>query len=261
MQIIPFVFLFIFMLNIISLKFYQVNIDKRLIWYYYIYVSYDTILRLRMEEQKYLVKIKKVRLFADIKSDILLYALKNARTARYSSGQEIEICKSLAVLLSGSANAYSSDSRRRLLLRRIGSCEVCGVAGLFATERQISRVFSKGESQVLFFDEDTVRYMLENDSSFMYGYISFLSGRIGYLNKKITYLTAGSAERKLALFLDSFGEDRLCLPVNLTSVSDMLGIGRASLYRALDKMVSDGCILRDGNDITILNRQNIIERY
>ena len=125
----------------------------------------------------------------------------------------------------------------------------------------MSRVFSKGESKVLFFDEETVRYMLENDSSFMYGYISFLSGRIGYLNKKITYLTAGTAERKLALFLDSFGEDRLRLPVNLTSVSDMLGIGRASLYRALDRMVSDGCILRDGNDITILNRQNIIERY
>ena len=173
MQIIPFVFPFIFMQNIISSKIYQVNIDKRLYWYYYIYVSYDTILGLRMEAQKYLVKIKNIRLFADIKSDVLLCALKNARTARYGSGQEIEIYKSLAVLLSGSAHAYSSDSRRRLLLRRIGSGEVCGVAGLFAEEKQISRVFSKGESQVLFFDEETVRYMLENDNSFMYGYISF----------------------------------------------------------------------------------------
>ena len=84
-----------------------------------IYFTIKTTCQLLYLTQKYLVKIKKVRLFADIKSDILLCALKNARTAVYSSGQEIEICKSLAVLLSGSANAYSSDSRRRLLLRRM----------------------------------------------------------------------------------------------------------------------------------------------
>lgn len=95
----------------------------------------------------------------------------------------------------------------------------------------------------------------------MYNYLSFLSDRIDYLNKKITYITAGSAERKLATFFASFEKAEFELPVSFSSLSDMLDIGRASLYRALDKLVSDGCIERDGNDIKIINKALMLEKY
>ena len=214
-----------------------------------------------MEIEKYCSELRKSPLFRQASEATLKCALEQSELFVYRTGEEIKIQGHLAFLLSGSACVYSTDRRRQLLLRRIKSGEVFGVAGLFSGDNPISLVYSKGISQILFFDERTVRYMLESDSAFMYGYISFLNGRISYLNKKITHLTAGSAERKLAVFLDSFGDDRLELPVNLSAASDMLNIGRASLYRALDRMAADGCIERNGNNITILDRKMMLEKY
>lgn len=214
-----------------------------------------------MVKEKCCTEIKSSPLFEGISDGVLKKALESAQVRAFQPCDEIDVDGSLAFVLSGSVNAYSADSRRRLLLRRINTGEVFGAAGLFSKDGCAGRIYSKGVSKIIFFDMDTVKYMLEKDSAFMYGYISFLSGRIGYLNNKITYLTAGSAERKLALFLDSFAGDRLRLPVNLTAVSDMLDIGRASLYRALDRMAADRCIEREGNNITILDRKNMLENY
>ena len=214
-----------------------------------------------MEIEKYCDKIKQTPLFKKISDSVLKAALLNAQEKTFQPGQQIDVSESLAYVLKGGASVYSADSRRRLLLRRIKSGEVFGAAGLFVNDNCFSRVFSKGISRILFFDAENVRYMLENDSDFMYGYLEFLSGRICYLNKKIACLTAGSTERKLAMFIDSFGQERIELPVNLTAVSDMLDIGRASLYRALDKMAQDGCIARDGSSITVLDRKNMLDKY
>ena len=96
--------------------------------------------------------------------------------------------------------------------------------------------------------------LLEQDKSFLYHYLGFLSGRICYLNRKIRYLTAGSAERRLALYLSSFQKDTVELDASLSSLSELLDIGRASLYRAFDSLQSDGIITRDGDRITVLSR-------
>ena len=214
-----------------------------------------------MDIEKYCYKIKMTPLFEKMSDRVLKDALARADKKTYQPGQNIDTLECLAFMAKGSANVYSADSRRRLLLRRIRSGEVFGAAGLFLSGNCFSHIYSKGISRVLLFDISTVEYMLQNDSEFMYGYLRFLSGRICYLNQKITCLTAGSTERKLAMFIDSFGQDQLKFPVNLTAISDMLDIGRASLYRALDKMAQDGCIARDGNSITVLDRKKMLEKY
>lgn len=229
---------------------FSVLLYKCLIWYIF-----------EVDMEKYLEKVKSAPLFSGISDEVLSNALKDAQIRAYRSGEQIDIGGYLIFILSGSVNVYSVDDRRRMLLRRIDSGGVSGVAGVFSGGSPSSVIFAKGACEIIFFGAETVNMMLEADRSFMRGFISFLSGRVNYLNKKITYLTAGSAERKLALFLDSFGADRLSLPVNLSAVSDMLDIGRASLYRALDRMAEDGCIDRDGCKITILDRKNMLEKY
>ena len=63
------------------------------------------------------------------------------------------------------------------------------------------------------------------------------------------------------MYLSGFDCENVALEISYSALSDMLDIGRASLYRALDKFVADGCIIRDGNNITIVNKALMLEKY
>ena len=41
----------------------------------------------------------------------------------------------------------------------------------------------------------------------------------------------------------------------------MLNVGRASLYRAFDKLIADGYIKKDGKTITLLDRNALKDQY
>ena len=95
----------------------------------------------------------------------------------------------------------------------------------------------------------------------LYNYIGFLSDRIRFLNRKIKFFTSGTAERRLALYLDSFPEDSFKIDESMSAVADMLDIGRASLYRAFDRLTEDGFIRRERDEITLLNRAEMVIYY
>ena len=95
----------------------------------------------------------------------------------------------------------------------------------------------------------------------MYSYISFLSERIKFLNRKILYYTAGSAERRLALYLTSFPSDTVTPDLPMNALADLLDIGRASLYRAFDRLSEDGFITRDQNTVIIIDREKMKNFY
>ena len=109
------------------------------------------------------------------------------------------------------------------------------------------------------FGRDCIEKLLSRDSAVTLNYLTFLANRIDYLNGKITMVTAGSVERKLALYLCSLGEDNIKVPVSFSTLCDMLDIGRASLYRALDTLVADGCIEREGSFVQILDKNKLLK--
>ncbi len=161
--------------------------------------------------------------------------------------------KKLGILLSGKAEISTPDPAKETLLRFLCECEPFGIANLFSDAPFISIIHAKSECKVFFMSEAAVDALLEADRGFLHGYLGFLSGRIRFLNRKIGYLTAGSAERRLALYLLSFESEEIILENSLSSLSDLLGLGRASLYRAFDKLCEDGCIKKDGRIIHLVN--------
>lgn len=170
--------------------------------------------------------------------------------------------KMLISVISGSAAVYSVDESRNVLLRTLGASDVVGVANLFSEGEFVSRIIANEKTKLFAVTEEGVRRLIESDVAFTYRYIGFLSDRIAYLNKKIVFLTAGSAERRLAYFLDSLSrEDEFILPIPMSDLADMLNVGRASLYRAADKLCEEGFIIRDGKKITVTDRAGMLERY
>ena len=160
--------------------------------------------------------------------------------------------KLLGLILDGSATVCTKDPDKNTLLRFLERGDSFGVANLFTDEPFVSVIKAHKKCSVLLMTEDAVRALLECDKEFLYRYLAFLSGRVCFLNRKIGYLTAGSAERRLALYLSSFRKDEILLSVSFSVLSELLDVGRASLYRAFDRLSEDGYIQKDGRTIRIL---------
>ncbi len=178
----------------------------------------------------------------------------------------------VGIIISGNAWVFSDDETKNVLLRTLSVSELFGVSNLFSKRKFVSRIIAHGRCEVLFIPANTVRFLLENDKTVMYNYINFLSDRICFLNRKISCLTAGSVERRLALYLCSAigvscGTSKndtaydLELPVSMSSLATMLDVGRASLYRAFDRLEADGFISKQGNMITVRDLRRMIEFY
>ena len=104
---------------------------------------------------------------------------------------------------------------------------------------------------------ESVKALLEKDKQIMFNYIQFLSQRIRILNKRISCFTAGNSEKRLYFFLEGLAnEDKIVdLDISMKTLCEMLDIGRASLYRAFEKLEKDNLILKEGKKITILGEQ------
>ena len=189
----------------------------------------------------------------------------NWRAVDFEDGEIIlsqsEASRKAAIFLSGEAVATTSDDSKNALLRFFKVGDFFGIANLFTNQEYVSSIRAKKKCKVFFFTEEAIRELLETDKTFLYNYLGFLSGRICYLNQKIRYLTAGSAERRLALYLSSFEKDTIELDASLSSLSELLDIGRASLYRAFDTLTADGYIEKNGRTIRLLAPDVMIRAY
>ncbi len=168
----------------------------------------------------------------------------------------------LGVLLSGKANIYGRGSGRRVLLNRIGRGDVFGAACVFFAEpKNVSTVAAVSKGRILFIERGCLETIMKSDFSVAAAYIEFLSGKICFLNQKIIAFTAKSAESALAGFLLEQAERADVLHVAMTRLASILGIGRTTLYRALDTLERDGCIACEGKEIRILDKNRLETRY
>ena len=217
--------------------------------------------------------LAEVPLFAGADRELISSViLADADIRSFSSGEELESSGNLVVILEGTARVFSSDMERAVMLRDMTSGDIFGVAELFGNSLSnisISRVEAKNKCKALFIPREKISYLLENDKKIMYNYLDFLCCRIRFLNKRIACFTAGSAERRLAIYLDSLADEkgtdngavRVAPMSSMGALALTLDIGRASLYRALDTLTSDGFIKKDGKCFILSDREKMLKFY
>jgi len=139
------------------------------------------------------------------------------------------------------------------MLRVLCADDMFGIANLYADNEPFPSIIrAKTSANILFLDAERFKWLIESDSSALRAYLSFMSKKIVYLNKKISTLTAGSAEKKLALFIsENQCDGQYICDISMSSLAEMLSVGRASLYRAMDMLEQSGIIIRDGKFISI----------
>lgn len=168
-----------------------------------------------------------------------------------------DICT--GIILSGRAEVHTSGGDEPALLKAIGVGDIFGIANLYATDAAFpTTVYAKEKTEVLFIEGEKFREFIENNPTLLRCYLKFLSQKIVYLNRKIAIYTAGGTEKKLAVFLlENHVNGRY--HGSMTTLANLLGIGRASLYRAIDKLTENGFLTRDGSDLLLCDREALSE--
>ena len=163
------------------------------------------------------------------------------------------------IIVSGTVEITCPAADHKVLLKTSGIGSIFGVANLYIDgEGFPSIVSAKTDVEVLIINRDTFKNMLKSETDIMNNYLVFISKKVIYLNKKIASYTVGNNEKKLAYFLyENEIDGTVAVNMSISDIAVMLDMGRASLYRAFDKLETDGLIAKDGRNIKILNKEKL----
>ena len=178
--------------------------------------------------------------------------VRGAEIATYSGGDVIydseHSRRALGVVLSGRAEAVS-PARDTAVLSAFGPGAVFGAAALFGMDRPyVSCVRAVSDCTVQFLPEELLRELFTAFPQTALNYITFLSSRVRLLNSRIAVLAQNSVEGRLYRFLEENCDEQGRLPgrITMTRLAAVLGMGRTSLYRALNSLEDRQLIARRG---------------
>ncbi|MBQ9037009.1 MAG: Crp/Fnr family transcriptional regulator [Erysipelotrichaceae bacterium] len=201
-------------------------------------------------------------LFANVGRKELIQLLGNEEVelCQYAKNEVVftpkKFKRALAFLSKGHLKVMVGDGQ--LVMSKLKSGTFFAVATLFNGEEEyISSIVANSNAEVVFFPQSVVEKCIESYPEFALNYIRLLHSKVRFLNKEIEVLGASSGKNSMISFLlnssQAIGEP-FRLEVSYSQLADQLNMSRSSLYRALDELVADGIIARDGRNITVLKR-------
>ncbi len=189
---------------------------------------------------------------------------ENIKVKDFSAGEEIFSPsvseRYIGIVIFGSASVLPANGAQNAMLKILCHGDMFGISNIYSKDLPFPSIISaRCACSVLFITAKAFKDLIENDKGALRAYLSLLNSKIGYLNQKICTLTAGSTEKRLALYLcenECGGE--IFPTVSMSALADMLNVGRASLYRALDTLAAQGLITRDGKKIIIHDKNTLL---
>ncbi len=177
-------------------------------------------------------------------------------TVSHKAGEDIysadNFRHAIGIVLSGTA-VCNSSLNGGVTMRMLSQHECFGVAAVFSDDtRYVSYISAKTDCTVLFIPEEVISEAIERIPIFARNYIAFLTTRIQYLNTLVDAYSSPNIEVRLARYIVAYvGGRGVPFDLNMTALSKSLGIGRASLYRALDELENNKLINRENGKITV----------
>lgn len=163
----------------------------------------------------------------------------------------------LVLIVSGSAFAVTNNANK-VVMKKFSPGMCFGAAALFGGGgKYVSTVAAEQTSEIVFLTEERLTELFKSYPKTAINYISFLSDKIRFLNEKISVITCQSAEDTVYQYLlcAKNNDGYAVLPQSMTMLAKMLGLGRASLYRSLDKLEQSGYIRRENNEIKVIKNE------
>ena len=200
-------------------------------------------------------------LFAGCLFETAEYALHSpgAKRAVYQKGDRVfyEQGGALGVLLSGKVCVGGRRDRHKLVLNEMYPGVVFGFSSLFEGEKHFETdICACRKSEVLWLEEALIEELLGLERRVGRNIIALQAEKIRFLNEKVLSFSSSDNEKKLLLYLEALPaseEGRREVPLGMSALSARLSMGRASLYRAFDRLEEENMIRREGKAAYILS--------
>ena len=149
----------------------------------------------------------------------------------------------IGFILSGECEVYKQRIKNKILIQTLKSQDSFGILTLFSEEEFPTTIVAKKRSKILYIDKSSFLFVLNSFPVVAFNVMTFMAERIQFLNKKISTLSGATVEERVKQFLlirsKEAGE---LFDFNASRVAESLNIGRASIYRALDKLIENDMI-------------------
>ncbi len=213
-------------------------------------------------EEGVLTTLKKCKLFSDVKEEVIISIAENFMEEsecekNYVIFDEKKYTRSLVIIIKGKASVTKDVDNKKILMSVLGAGDLFGMASLFYEKDYfLTTVTALEKTSMLTISKENLTKIFSLYPNIGENYIKILSEKIHFLNSKIGFFTASRTLGKVSeLILTNLNSEknRCVLPYSVTSLANVLNIGRASVYRAFDVLEREGIIKRSGKIIDILD--------
>ncbi len=166
----------------------------------------------------------------------------------------------LGILYEGRLQIGAGQKADKVTLNRLLPGAVFGFSSLFAEgERFETNIHALSKTTVFWIPETLFGELMKTEPHLARNVISVQSEKIRFLNERIRFYTAPTAEEKVYTFLKKLPEENgvRILPCRMASLASRLGIGRASLYRAFEKLIEEKKIEKNGNQVVLTEERGM----
>lgn len=134
-----------------------------------------------------------------------------------------------------------------------------GILSVFSAADYPTKIYALKNTTIAFFSADQIHVFIKNSSQISHNIIEFMAGRISFLNQKIATFSCSSVDERLSIFLlsERYRLKSDSFPLNIQKTSAEINAGRASVYRALESLNSQGLISQNNKIITIKDPEGL----
>lgn len=172
----------------------------------------------------------------------------------------LEFQTKIGFVMDGECIVSQTHADTSVRLRSLKRGDTFGIIAIFSPTSEYPTLITAGRAtRVAFLDKETVISLVKSYSQIALNVIGFLAERVGFLNSKISTFSAGSAEGKLASHILQLRRYHATDDIyfNKANSAQTIGVGRASLYRALTTLRESGLIEFDNKKIYIKDLQGL----
>jgi CRP-like cAMP-binding protein len=189
------------------------------------------------------------------------------RVKSYSGGTLIaqagDEVRFLHIILQGSVKGEMIDFTGKVIkIEDIFPVRPLAPAFLFGHQNRYPvNISSAEDATLLSIPRDHFLMMLQDSKKVLVNFINILSSRGQFLSSKIKFLSFNSIKGKLAQYLLDLSRlsasSDFSLPHSQSQLSELFGVARPSIGRAMGELKRDGIIRTEGRDVEILDHSGL----
>jgi CRP-like cAMP-binding protein len=213
--------------------------------------------------------LEKSPLFAGLEKDEIIRIMEHVfhQIRTYKSGDVVVLSgdevNRLMIILQGSVRGEMFDfSGKTVKIEDITSPHLLAPAFLFGRNNRFPvNITANDAVKLLIIPRSSLLALLQENTRILSNYLNIISNRAQFLSDKIRFFSFQSLKGKIAQFLlegsKHSGSERLILYKTQTELSELFGVTRPSLARAIRELDREGLIEARGKTIRIKDKEGL----